>query len=62
MCGEVVSKAWLNEFYRLKDKIFIDYRIVNNLTAKFPPWRPQDYTPISIIQEIFGQDKKKQIF
>jgi hypothetical protein len=33
MEGEIVCKAWLNEFYRLKNKIFIDYRIVNGLTA-----------------------------
>ena len=26
------------------------------------PWKSSDYTPISIIQEIFGSDKKKQIF
>ena len=62
MDGEVVSKAWLEEFYRLRGKIFIDYTIVKELEQKFLPWRPQDYTPISIIQEIFGSDKKKQIF
>ena len=49
MDGEVVSKAWLNEFYRLKEKIFIDYRIVKDNENKFSPWSPQDYAPISII-------------
>mmetsp|Transcript_5356 Transcript_5356/g.8272 ORF Transcript_5356/g.8272 Transcript_5356/m.8272 type:complete len:181 (-) Transcript_5356:423-965(-) len=49
MDGEVVSKAWLSEFYRLKGKIFIDYTVVNNLREQFPPWHPQEYTPISII-------------
>jgi len=49
MDGEVVSKAWLSEFYRLRGKIFIDYTIVNKLNKEFPPWRPEDYAPISII-------------
>lgn len=59
MPGETVSKAWLGEFYRLKGKRFIDFRVVNDLNSKFESWRPQDYTPISIIQEIFGQEKKE---
>ena len=62
MDGDVVSRAWLAEFYRLRGKIFIDYTIVNDLTNKFEEWSPADYTPISIIQEIFGQDKKRQVF
>lgn len=62
MDGEVVSKAWLGEFFRLKDKIFIDYTVIKDLESKFPAWSPQDYVPISIIQEIFGSDKKRQIF
>lgn len=62
MDGEVVSKAWLEEFFRLKGKIFVDYTVIKDLEAKFPPWHAQDYTPISIIQEIFGSDKKRQIF
>ena len=62
MDGEIVSKAWLGEFYRLRGKIFIDYTIVNDLEKKFKPWNPVEYQPISIIQEIFGSDKKKQIF
>ena len=62
MDGEIVSKAWLGEFYRLRGKIFIDYTIVDALEKKFKPWNPVEYAPISIIQEIFGSDKKKQIF
>ena len=54
MDGAVVVKAWLAEFYRLRGKIFTDYQIVEELTAKFDNWTPADYTPISIIQEIFG--------
>jgi len=62
MAGETVSKAWLNEFYRLRGKIFTDYTIVRDVEKKMKPWSTQDYQPISIIQEIFGTDKKKQIF
>lgn len=62
MDGEVVSKAWLGEFFRLKGKIFVDYTVIKKLDDKFQPWHPQDYQPISIIQEIFGSDKKRQIF
>lgn len=62
MDGEIVSKAWLNEFCRLREKIFIDYKVVKETEASFSPWHPSSYTPISIIQEIFGSDKKKQIF
>jgi starch synthase len=62
MDGAVVSRAWLAEFFRLRGKIFIDYDIVKGLDDKFPPWRPTDYAPISIIQEIFGSEKKTQIF
>jgi len=49
MDGEVVSKAWLNEFYRLRGKRFVDYTVINKLKKEFQPWSPQDYTPISII-------------
>lgn len=54
MDGEIVCKAWLSEFYRLKNKVFIDYTIVKKTQAKFADWSPADYQPISIIQEIFG--------
>ena len=41
--GEIVSRAWLNEFYRLHGKKFIDYTIVNDLADKLLNWSPQDY-------------------
>ena len=62
MPGEVVCKAWLAEFYRLKGKTFTDYTSVQGLEHTFQSWRPQDYQPISIIQEIFGADKKRETF
>jgi glycogen synthase len=62
MPGEVVCKAWLAEFYRLKGKTFTDYSSVQGLEHTFQSWRPQDYQPISIIQEIFGADKQRETF
>jgi len=35
MDGEIVSKAWLSEFYRLREKIFIDYTVIKELENKF---------------------------
>ena len=35
MDGEIVSKAWLAEFYRLRGKIFIDYTLIKDLEKKF---------------------------
>ena len=62
MDGEVVSRAWLGEFFRLSGKKYYDFRVVKELEKKFPQWSPQEYEPISIIQEIFGTEKKRQIF
>jgi hypothetical protein len=31
MDGEVVSKAWLSEFFRLRGKIFVDYTVMSKL-------------------------------
>lgn len=62
MEGEVVCKAWLAEFFRLRNKVYVDYNVMKELRAKFAPWSPHEYAPISIIQELFGQEKKKQIF
>lgn len=60
MEGEVVCKAWLGEFYRLKGTKFLNQKIIKDLQKKFDPWHPSDYTPVSIIQEIFGSDQKQQ--
>ena len=50
MEGEIVCKAWLNEFCRLTDKNFVDQRIIDQQFAKFKnPWNTQYYQPISII-------------
>ena len=31
MDGEIVSKAWLSEFFRLRGKIFVDYTVMSKL-------------------------------
>ena len=59
MSGEVVCKAWLGEFYRLKGTKFMNQKIIKDLEKQFEPWHPSDYTPVSIIQEIFGSDQKQ---
>lgn len=52
MSGDVVSKAWLAEFYRLRGKIYCD---PNADTGKeIEKWTPEDYKPINILQELFG--------
>ena len=60
MEGEVVCKAWLTEFCRLSEKNFVDQRKIDQLKAQFAhvSWTPADYEQISIIQEIFGQEKR----
>jgi len=62
MDGETVSRAWLGECFRLQGKKYYDFRVVKDLEKKFETWSPSDYEPISIIQEIFGTERKKQIF
>lgn len=62
MAGETVCKAWLAEFFRLRNKVFVDESMIKTVEESFKPWSTTDFTPISIIQEIFGQEKKKQIF
>jgi len=49
MDGAVVSRAWLGEFFRLKNKVFIDVTLAKDIEKNFQPWAPQDYTPLSII-------------
>lgn len=63
MSGEVVCKAWLGEFCRIQEQLYVDKNIVEETKRKFDaPWRPDEYQQISIIQEIFGQEKKRKMF
>jgi len=61
MDGEVVCKAWLSELCRVTDKTFVEKRIIDETYEKFTkPWDSTSYRPISIIQEIFGSEKRSQ--
>ena len=63
MDGEVVCKAWLSELCRVTDKTFVEKRIIDETYEKFTkPWDSTSYRPISIIQEIFGSEKRSQQF
>ena len=64
MDGEIVSKAWLGEFYRLRGKNYNgqSFSVNKELEKQFPPWKPADYAPISLIQEIFGEKQKQTNF
>lgn len=41
MDGETVSKAWLGEFFRLREKVFVDENIIKDTTAKLNSWKPE---------------------
>lgn len=58
MDGEVVSKAWLKEFYRLRGKIYVEDKIVKETLNKMKPWAPETYKPMQSFEEMFGIEKK----
>jgi hypothetical protein len=58
MDGERVSKAWLKEFYRLRNKVYVEDKIIQEVLLKMKPWAPETYTPMSSFEEMFGLDKK----
>ena len=63
MDGEVVCRAWLAEICRVTGKNFAEKRIIDETQAKFTkPWDSTSYRPTSIIQEIFGSEKRGQEF
>ena len=63
MDGEIVCKAWLNEFCRITDKNFVDQKIIDETKRMFTKsWSPSYYQPISLIKEIFGQEKRNELF
>jgi hypothetical protein len=63
MDGEVVCKAWLGEFCRLTEKNFVDQRIIDETKKTFAtPWSASYYQPISLIKEIFGSEKRNELF
>lgn len=40
MDGEKVSKAWLQEFYRLRGKVYVDEAVVKDALLKMGVWSP----------------------
>jgi len=61
MDGEVVSKAWLKEFFRLKGKVYVEETIIREALNKMRVWAPETYTPMHSFEEMFGIDKKLNI-
>jgi len=57
MDGEKVSRAWLNEFFRLRGKIFVDQEIIKQTLLRMSTWSPDSYTPITSLEEMFGVEK-----
>jgi hypothetical protein len=57
MDGEKVSRAWLNEFFRLRGKIFVDQDIIRQTLLKMSTWSPESYSPITSLEEMFGIEK-----
>jgi hypothetical protein len=61
MDGERVSRAWLREFFRLRNKIFVDEKIIIETLNNIKPWSPQTYQPINSFEELFGIDSKLKL-
>lgn len=60
MPGETVTKAWLQEFYRLRSKVYYDYETKENLKKSFGQWNAENYKPINIFEQMFGQETKEK--
>jgi glycogen synthase len=60
MSGEIVTKAWLQEFYRLRQKVYFDFHVKENQMRAMASWDPNLYSPLNIFEEIFGQETKEK--
>jgi hypothetical protein len=40
MDGERVCRAWLREFYRLRNKVFVDEHVIIDTLNNIKPWSP----------------------
>jgi hypothetical protein len=58
MPGEQVCKAWLQEFNRLKNKVYVDFSVMIDAQTKFTEWSPSHYKQINIFDEMFGSEKR----
>jgi glycogen synthase len=43
MDGSRVSKAWLKEFFRLKDKVYVDEHVIRDTLNNLDIWAPKMY-------------------
>ena len=43
MSGERVSKAWLEEFFRLKRKVYTDFEELKKVEPTLSDWSPSMY-------------------
>lgn len=59
MAGERVVKAWLQEFYRLRNKIYFDYDKMIETQSKIAKWSAQDCKPLNLSDEMFGSEISK---
>ena len=58
MPGETVCIAWLKEFCRLRNKVYIDHGEMLATKELFGEWAAETYTPISIVDQIIGTEKR----
>lgn len=61
MDGDRVCRAWLKEFYRLRNKIYVDEQIIRETLNKVKVWTPKQYQQTTSIEEILGLDKVVRI-
>lgn len=59
MPGETVSKAWLQEFYRLRNKVYYDHDKMTDILKKIKEWSPSDFKPLNFFDEMFGSEISK---
>lgn len=60
MSGEVVTKAWLQEFYRLRNKVYFDYETKEILKSKLAAFSSANYQQINIFEQMFGHEAKEK--
>lgn len=58
MDGEIVCKAWLKEFFRLRNKVYVEDSVIHNALNKMKPWAPETYKPMHSFEEMLGLDRK----
>lgn len=56
MPGETVSIAWLAEFYRLRNKIYLDHNEFIESQDKIQQWKEEDYQALNIFDTMFGKE------